>query len=129
MKAFLRGVKGTVDRIARILSVLGTIFLVTLFVVNTFVLDSPDSPNSERLYAKDFGDDWPFTTDTGLLICRNRHMILFGTKGKVYALNGIAAGRYPQVHPIWRDNPALPGTKINVGPLIDRAQKLCNASG
>jgi hypothetical protein len=47
--------------------------------------------------------------------------LVFRTKGGVvYALNGTARARgYPDIRPIWRDDPEDARLKMNIGPLID----------
>ena len=74
-------------------------------------------------------DNWPLTVDSGTLTCR-ANMVTFSSGGKTYALNGIARSHarrsgWSEIRPIWRDNPAIPGTKINIGPLISRGLELC----
>lgn len=80
---------------------------------------------------EDYGDEWPFTLPTGLLSCRpapsGQPAILFESR----AVNGIAqshAGEFGwgPVDEIWLDNPAIPGTKVDLGPIIQLAlDELC----
>jgi len=73
-----------------------------------------------------YGEKWPFTVDKGALFCKG-DAIYFGAYGKFYALNGTAAARfkYPYPHKIWKDNPAMPGTKMSTLDLPDKARSLC----
>jgi len=50
---------------------------------------------------------------------------VFIVNGKVYAVNGNAKIRYRDTFEIWRDNPKIPGTKINIGEMIQMGLKLC----
>ncbi|GBG39628.1 hypothetical protein NJB14197_38740 [Mycobacterium montefiorense] len=47
--------------------------------------------------------------------------------GATYWVNGTAkaAHTYADLVTIWRDNPDIPGTKIDIGPLLDRGSALC----
>lgn len=72
------------------------------------------------LGSRELGDDWPFTVSHGNLRMR-RGAILFTSGGVTYAVNGTARTRHPKmpgIDPIWRDNPAVPGTKIPISALI-----------
>lgn len=83
-----------------------------------------------------FKERWPLTVTSGTLGCEpvsgnlKVQLVTFSSGGKTYALNGIACGHakkrgWLEVRPIWKDNPEIPGTKINIGPLIDRGLALC----
>ncbi|WP_257387845.1 YebY family protein [Tahibacter caeni] len=86
---------------------------------------------SERVVSKsDLGDRWPLTVDSGTLRCRpfrgNLQILTIEVDGKVWAVNGTAIGQgFPEINPIWKGNPEIPGAKINIGPLIDLAKSLC----
>jgi hypothetical protein len=78
----------------------------------------------------DFGDDWPLTVEGGLLSCRGGSAIVFGSGGDAYAVNGTARGRaadngWLDIDAIWAPNPEIPGTKKDIGPLIDLGLSLC----
>lgn len=83
-----------------------------------------------------FPADWPLTVDAGTLNCEpvpgspNLQLVTFTSGAKTYALNGTAGGQaakrgWLEVRPIWRDNPAIAGTKLSIGPLINRGLALC----
>ena len=84
-----------------------------------------------RVTRAEWGDDWPFTVDSGMVNCLDPKgnklgAAVFIYSGKTYALNGYAQSRgYRNIRPIWRDNPDIPGTKINIGPMIDLALDQC----
>lgn len=84
----------------------------------------------------DLGDEWPLSVPDGLLSCRpveggdDLGAIVFGTDDTAYAINGIARGRaddegWREIDEIWLDNPAIPGSKVDIGPLIDLGLRLC----
>ena len=52
---------------------------------------------------------------------------MFTTKGSSYAVNGVAkaTNKYRPIEEVWAENPSLPGTKKNIGPIINRGLKLC----
>lgn len=77
-------------------------------------------PNRARVTRAQFGDAWPLTVNSGEVECINKYIVVFhAPNGKTYGLNGISFGHgYPRIHPIWRDNPRIPGSKVNIGPLI-----------
>lgn len=72
---------------------------------------------------------WPFTIEGGTLKCSGS-LVTFTVGNKTYAVNGSAKtkGRtigWIDIAEIWRDNPAIPGTKISIGPVISRGLELC----
>lgn len=85
------------------------------------------STDTGEISREEYGEDWPFTVESGRLECWRGSAAVFVTDGTVYQLNGVAKtmGHAP-INPIWRDNPAIPGTKISLGPMIQRALKLCS---
>lgn len=78
---------------------------------------------------------WPLTVDGGLLTCVQESggpaVFLATGDGAMWPLNGHASGHAasygaePDIMPIWRDNPDIPGTKVNIGPLIQHALSRC----
>lgn len=75
------------------------------------------------------GAKWPLTVDEGYLWCRGGGEVYFTTTdGTNYAVNGLARtfSQYPQINPIWAEDPAVHGFKKDIGPLIDRGLQLCN---
>ena len=98
-----------------------------------------EAPGIEEVYASTWSDGpWPLTIDAGVLSCAEvpgagQAAIIADENGTVWALNGIARSYVPllggqaDIGPIWRDNPAFPGLgmKVSIGPLIERALRLC----
>lgn len=81
-------------------------------------------PNVAQISQSELGEAWPFTVSEGELRCSGQE-ITFTTNGLTYAVNGTARANYPAIDPIWKDNPEILGTKINIAPLIERGQTLC----
>jgi hypothetical protein len=74
-------------------------------------------------------DEWPLTLGSGVLGCE-RGAVTFSANGVTYAINGtaMAQGRklgWRDIREVWKDNPAIPGTKINIGPMIEKGLLLC----
>ena len=68
--------------------------------------------------------------DNGILKCE-QNLVTFASGGNIYALNGRARGQaegrgWKEIDLIWKDNPEMAGTKINIGPLIDLGLALCH---
>lgn len=83
-------------------------------------------PQGILVSREEFGDEWPFTVESGRVDCRQGGAAVFIVDNWVYQLNGVAAQKgYADLAPIWRDNPDIPGTKISVGPMIRLAQQQC----
>ena len=71
--------------------------------------------------------EWPLTVDEGTLVCHDGSAVTFTGGGAVYAVNGMATtvGLGIEIEPIWKENPAIAGTRINIGQLIDLGLSLC----
>lgn len=80
--------------------------------------------NPGKLVTKEeFGKNWAFTVDKGYVYSIGQAAI-FRAEGVEYQLNGVAKMKgYKPIDSIWRNNPEIPGTKINIGPFIDLALK------
>lgn len=106
------------------------VILMCLFLL----LTSPAFASSARqkvIRQSDYGDKWAFTVSNGILSCVNPGdkypAITFTTDNKTYAINGIAKGLgYPDIDPIWKDNPNTSGLKVNISPFIQRGLSLCS---
>ncbi|CAI2719135.1 DUF2511 domain-containing protein [Nitrospina watsonii] len=98
----------------------------------------PAGPNPDISKAT-FQGDWPFTLKSGKVRCDEGRYLVFESGGTTYALNGVAASRefqimgkgkmYEPLEKIWRPDPnpdfAKAGLKVNVGDVIQHAQKFC----
>ena len=96
---------------------------------------APTSRPNPGVSAETWDGQWPLTMDGGVLTCSRMAGVevvyITDGEGRMWPLNGTASahaarfGAEPEINPIWRDNPEIPGTKISVGPLITRALSLC----
>lgn len=73
---------------------------------------------------------YPFTVD-GILDCVQGAVIMHGSDGIIYAVNGVAKSRALEngwekdMIPIWLDDPNIPSAKISIGEVLNRGNKLC----
>ena len=76
----------------------------------------------------DYGSSWPLTVESATLFCAEDAVWVL-IDGDRYALNGWAR-TYKDLpalpRSLWRDNPAIPGLKIDIGVLIDAGLALCD---
>ena len=88
---------------------------------------SPVDPEQGYVSRDLLGDAWPLSVEDGVLEC-DAFAVTFTSNGQRYAVNGTArsAKRWTEIDEIWLDNPHLEGTKINIGPLLDRGLALCD---
>lgn len=83
-------------------------------------------PSGVLVTRETMGESWPLIVDQARVECLDGRVAVVHVNGITYALNGTAKSRgYPAVDPIWRADPSLPGSKINIGPLIEIALKQC----
>lgn len=81
---------------------------------------------SKTVSRDEYGSKWPFKVDSGEVDCRPGPAALFVSGDKTYQLNGLASQLgYASINPIWRDNPAIPSSKISLRPIIDKALSFC----
>lgn len=75
---------------------------------------------SERITRVQFGEDWPFIVDEGVLRRHRIGSVTFKANGTEYAVNGLAKSQgFKDVDEIWADDPET-GMKKNIGPIIER---------
>lgn len=91
--------------------------------------EAPESAPPGMVSRESMGDEWPLTVDSGVLACDGKDgfgSVTFTVDGTTYGVNGIAMGQgLPAMDPIWADDPATPGLKMNMGPIIDAGLALC----
>lgn len=92
---------------------------------------------SQVVTRDEFAAAWPLTVERGTLRCMypvpthpRLHAHLVVVDGVFYALNGTAQSHaarmgWRPVDAIWRDSPTIPGTKVPITPLAQRAAQLC----
>lgn len=95
------------------------------------------SRKTQEIRREELGKDWPLTVAHGTLSCmypvqgrRNLPALLITAGGITYGINGTADAHaatygWRDIRPIWRDNPAIPGTKIPIAALLNRGAALC----
>lgn len=85
------------------------------FSGNTYEEDTVESfrtnnmANNPVISATDFGEDWPFTVDSGSLSCV-RSSVIFTVNGNSYGINGVAkssSNGYLDVEDIWKYDPEM----------------------
>lgn len=119
-----------------------TYFVLLVIIIVTFASINSNSPSSGAaisaprthssisISSSDVGkpwtgQNWPFTVSKGTLACA-ADAVTFSANGTTYAVNGFASSRgYADIAPIWRDNASIPGTKINIGAVLDPGLTLC----
>lgn len=97
----------------------------------TTVLHRPAGYVSEKTWTD---GPWPFTVPEGTLLCApygvggNQQSVTFVANRTMYAVNGTAksTGQFEEIEAIWKDNPEIPGTKVNIGPMLEKGLSLCN---
>ncbi len=105
--------------------------LLTVAPLFVFWLAACTNSSGVTVTKQELGDKWPLTVDSAKLECRNSVSPGMGAaiahvNGKTYALNGLAKQKgYPDIRPVWRDDPKIPGAKVSISPLIKRALDLC----
>lgn len=99
--------------------------------------------NDKIVTRADYGAEWPFTVDKGILRCSDNE-VTFSTGGTEYAVNGSAkSAGYSPMDSIWQPNIELIQEmadatkitleeamgeftlKISVGPMIKSGLELC----
>jgi hypothetical protein len=85
-----------------------------------------EPPRGVLLTKEQLGENWPLTVDSIRVDCIDAYAAVAYHGNVTYALNGLANSRgFAEIEPIWRPNPKLEGTRINIGPLIDAALRQC----
>jgi len=103
-------------------SVTTTTAPTTSEATTTTTTDVPEG--SLVVNAEDFGEDWPLTVESGLLVCEVPGAVIFVGGGDAYAVNGLAeTWGYVGIEPIWIETGD--GFRKNIGPLIDLGLTLC----
>lgn len=80
---------------------------------------------SMRVSRSQFGEEWPFTVEEGVLRGRGWGSVTFKARGEEYAVNGVAKGQgFKDIDAIWATDPET-GLKKNIGTIIVRGLELC----
>lgn len=78
-------------------------------------------------------DPWPLTSESGILFCdpfgEGVSAVVYQPDEDIsiyYAVNGSALGAgYPDIDPIWLDDPDGNSPKVNIGGLLNAGLELC----
>jgi hypothetical protein len=99
---------------------------LVISLISTTLLLSSCGQSGFEVKREDYGKDWPFSVEKGVVDCVDRSAAIFKVGDKSYSLNGTAKGRgYASIDSIWLDDPELPGLKMDVSPMRDLALKQC----
>ncbi|WP_081194874.1 DUF2511 domain-containing protein [Halomonas sp. BC1] len=100
--------------------------VIVLVVLASVFLVSGCSQSGQQVSASEYGEKWPFTVQSGRLDCVQGRAAIFIVGDKKYQLNGFAQSKgYQSITPIWRNNPDIPGAKINIGEMTKLALEQC----
>lgn len=101
---------------------------VLIVALAAIACDPPSrpSPSGIQVNRNQYGVRWPFTVDSGYIDCLPPGAVVFRTASGTYGLNGLAKPRFPDVRPIWRDDPESPSLKVNIGLMIDLGLQQCH---
>ena len=109
-------------------------------ILALFVLACED--NGPTISEEDYGDKWPLTVAEAEIHCEQVSdrpvlaMVWVEADGFAYPLNGTAISLLKDKRPelkvralmsIWRDSPTFPGSRVNIGPLIDDGLEMCES--
>ena len=112
------------------------LFVFVMFVLACGVCES-GKPISEKQYGK---NAWPLTVKEATLQCNTvqgvpgAKMVWVESEGYSYPVNGTAKSTLQSQMPwlkirsidrIWRSDPANPGYRVSIGPLISNGLKVC----
>ncbi|BAU14083.1 unknown protein [Leptolyngbya sp. NIES-3755] len=113
------------------MKVLIRLIAIAFCFVLTFSFPALASRVSEVvIHQEEYGDLWAFTVPEGILYCLDPGdgypSVAFATDNETYAVNGTAkALGYPDIEPIWRDDPQISGLKVDISPFIKKGLELC----
>jgi len=107
----------------------GVLFTTSVLLLSTSFVHAGTASIAESEY----GEKWPLTVTEGTLSCKpigSLGIVTFTANGKTYAVNGTAMGQakkngWKEIDEIWKPNPSIPGTRINMGPILDKGLSLC----
>lgn len=91
------------------------------------------APDAVRLTRAELGNTWPLTVDEATVTCIGGVWIVLFADGQVYAVNGLAraeavARGWGDVAAIHADDPANPGLKRSLAPILEAGLALCRRS-
>ena len=85
---------------------------------------------SENVSAKSFGDQWPFTVESGRLECTRNGAVLFHSDGVAYTVYAPRehAGAGLLIDTILKHPDIRPSYAEGLAPIIERGLELCKES-
>lgn len=94
------------------------------------------SPASVKVTKAEYGEEWPFTVDEGVLTCENikgAKTVTLTANGITYIVNSLPKGietrgnkKFVRIlGTIWAKNPKGPAPYKAIGAIIDRGLSLC----
>ena len=87
---------------------------------------SEDAPRGELLQRTQLGDAWPLSLDSVRVDCVDASSAVAYDGATTYALNATARSRgHADIEPVWRPDPKVPGLRVDISPLTDRALAPC----
>lgn len=110
---------------------------VLSLLVGGFSLSALAKDNTDAIYEKNYGEEWAFIFDRGVLICYpGKALFIEDVKTKtLYPLNGVASMAMAKktieaspLEPVWKDDANYPGLdmKMSMDIFIDAGLKLCD---
>lgn len=93
---------------------------------------SPDKGfgETEDINADDFGSDWPLTVETATLnkVCgEGDTAVAIIVERKTYVIDFDHPSQSPTAFlPLWAEDPTAESGRKDLGPLLDRAESLCD---
>ncbi|WP_406277637.1 DUF2511 domain-containing protein [Embleya sp. NBC_00896] len=103
------------------------VFAAAVSLRNAFDDDSDPRPPVHELNVNSTSfTAWPFTVDRATLQCLDGRSVTLLADGRQYALNGAATqAGYPAVDPIRREDPNVPGLRVDLATALSFGQSLC----
>ena len=98
--------------------------------IAVLLIGCPPVRSGREVTRQQYGDAWPFTVDRVILDCDAGGRAIVKTRSPdvtgTWGLTGAARTYgYPGVDHMWRDNPAIPGTKVPLTEMIRLALQQC----
>lgn len=101
-------------------------------VIASLLSSTAMAAGPQLISAADYGDAWPFTVEEMHLSCLPGSAVVVADveSGVMYPLNGMAKNKaralaLEPLDKVWRADPANPGAKVSLGPLIEQGLQLC----
>ncbi|MBC3943814.1 DUF2511 domain-containing protein [Erwinia persicina] len=109
--------------------------IILLAIALVFSVHAAAKDNSDAVFKKDVGEEWPVKFDRAVLTCLpgGGVFVINPLTDTYYPLNGTAhsmakAGKIKvgNLNSVWLDNPDYAGVKKSISPLLDKGLELCD---